>query len=139
MKIAIIGLGVIGKIHADVLSMLGIPAGALCDVDDGRIQQAKSRFSPDAVGYHDWKQMLDEYHPDCIHVCTPHDIHAEMIIEALKRDIHVLCEKPLCISKEEIDAVLKAEQASKAKLGVCHQNRYNTINLFLKDWKLFRY
>ena len=46
MKIAIIGLGVIGKIHADVLSMLGIPAGALCDVDDGRIQQAKSRFSP---------------------------------------------------------------------------------------------
>ena len=56
------------------------------------------------------------------------------LLEALKRDVHVLCEKPLCISEEEIDAVLKAEQASKAKLGVCHQNRYNTINLFLKDY-----
>ncbi len=134
MKIAIIGLGVIGKVHAEALSMLGTPASALCDVDVTRAETVKSRFAPDAVIYDDWKKMLSEYKPDSVHICTPHYQHAEMIIEALKQNINVLCEKPLCISEDDVIAILEAEKESKATLGVCHQNRYNTVNVFLKDY-----
>ncbi len=134
MKIAIIGLGVIGKVHAEALSILGTPASALCDIDVTRAEAVKNKFAPNAVIYDDWKKMLREYNPDSVHICTPHYQHAEMTIEALKQNINVLCEKPLCISGDDITAILKAEEESKATLGVCHQNRYNDVNVFLKNY-----
>ena len=133
MKIAIIGAGVIGRVHAEALSMLGTPAVALCDLERARAEELRDLFAPNASIYTDWKIMLDEIAPDTVHICTPHYLHAPMIIEALGRDINVLCEKPMCIKESEIDEVLEAEARSKATLGVCHQNRYNTINRVLKD------
>lgn len=134
MKIAIIGLGVIGNVHAEALSILGTPASVLCDVDREHAEKVKAKFAPDAVIYDDWKTMLSEYKPDCVHVCTPHYQHAEMIIEALQQNINVLCEKPLCISEDDVCKILKAEKESSATLGVCHQNRYNNVNVFLKKY-----
>ena len=133
-KIAIIGLGVIGKVHAEVLSALGKPASALCDIDADKAKEIGKLFAPDAAIYTDWRQMLKELRPDVIHICTPHDLHAEMAVTALDADINVLCEKPLCIRAEDIDRITEAEKRSKAQLGVCHQNRYNTVNKFLKEY-----
>ena len=134
MKIAIIGTGVIGKVHAEVLAKLGMPAAALCDLDAAKAKKVAEQYAPDAKIYTDWREMLEELRPDAVHVCTPHDLHADMTVAALERDIHVLCEKPLCIRREDIERVLSAEQKSKATLGVCHQNRYNTVNVFLKEY-----
>jgi predicted dehydrogenase len=57
-----------------------------------------------------------------------------MVVEALGRGINVLCEKPLCIKREDIDRILEAERQSGAMLGVCLQNRYNASNLFVKEY-----
>lgn len=129
MKAAVIGLGVIGSVHTEVLRNLGKDLAAVCDTDE-------SRFSvyPAIPRYTDWRKMLSEVKPDVVHVCTPHYLHAEMIIEALGRDINVLCEKPLCIRREELSKIFEAEASSKAQLGVCLQNRYNAVNLFVKDY-----
>jgi len=133
MKIAIIGTGVIGNVHAEVLYELGTPAGALCDLQHAKAETVRDKYAPDAVIYTDWQQMLNEFKPDVVHICTPHDLHAKMTITALKQNVNVLCEKPLCIHLEDIDEILRAERESSAKLGVCHQNRYNTVNRFLKQ------
>lgn len=134
MKIAIIGTGVIGNVHAEVLAKLGTPATALCDLDVAKAKKVAEKHAPDAKIYADWREMLEALRPDAVHICTPHDLHADMTVAALERDIHVLCEKPLCIRLEDIDRVLLAERNSKATLGVCHQNRYNTVNVFLKNY-----
>jgi predicted dehydrogenase len=78
--------------------------------------------------------MLDTEKPDIVHVCTPHYLHAEMAIYALERNINVLCEKPLCMNREEIDAILKAEEKSNAQLAVCFQNRYTPRNICVKEY-----
>ncbi len=77
--------------------------------------------------------MLRENRVDIVHICTPHYLHAEMTIFALEHDFNVLCEKPLCISEEQLNSVLQAEQNSKGQLGVCLQNRYNKANLSQKN------
>ena len=134
MKIAIIGLGVIGRVHAEALSALGTPASVLCDLEIAKAESVRDTYAPDAKIYTDWEKMLEEEKPDAVHVCTPHDLHVPMTVSALRKNIHVLCEKPLCIRREDIDIVLQAERESKATLGVCHQNRYNTVNKFVKKY-----
>lgn len=134
MKIAIIGLGAIGKVHAEALALLGTPAMLLCDIDPARAEAVRNEFAAGAEIYTDWVKMLVEAKPDAVHICTPHYLHAAMVIAALNAGINVLCEKPLCISEAEIGEILRAEASSTARLGVCHQNRYNDVNVFLKEY-----
>lgn len=129
MKIAVIGLGSIGKVHIKVIKETGNTLVAVCDTDNAKL----SAFS-EFVGYSDYLKMLDETKPDIVHICTPHYLHTQMILEALKRDINVLCEKPICIKEEDISLILEAEKASKAQLGVCFQNRYNPATLYAKEY-----
>lgn len=134
MRVAIIGLGVIGYVHAEVLSALRQDVVALCDVNERAAAHVRDTFAPNAKIYADYKAMLDEVKPDAVHVCTPHYLHAEMAVYALQRDIHVLCEKPLAITRGQLDEILQAEERSKAQLGVCHQNRFNDVNVYLKEY-----
>lgn len=134
MKIAIIGLGNIGKVHASVLALQKRHVVALCDVDAERAERIRGEFAPDAKVYADYREMVEVEAPDVVHVCTPHDLHAEMVIYLLSRGINVLCEKPLCINEAELVAIIEAAARSTARLGVCHQNRYNSPNKFAKEY-----
>ena len=133
LKTALVGAGIIGNVHAQCMSTLETPFGAICDIDTKKAE-ALLLYSPDAKIYGNFEQMIAEYEPDVIHICTPHYLHAEMIIYALSRDINVLCEKPLCINYGEIDDILSAEKNSNAKLGICFQNRYLPANIFAKNY-----
>lgn len=124
MRSALIGAGNIGSLHARILSDGGLLC-AVCDIDEKKLD----RFAGLPV-YTDYKKMIDEVKPDVVHVCTPHYLHAEMVIYALERGVNVLCEKPLCITCGQLSEVLGAEKRSTARLGVCLQNRYNPENVF---------
>ena len=134
LRIAIIGLGNIGTLHAKIADETE-DLVAVCDIDAA----ALSKY-PDKLQYSDYKKMLDEVKPDVVHVCTPHYLHCEMILAALERNINVLCEKPMCISNAEIERILTVEKKSKAIFGVCLQNRYIPACIkakeFLEDRKI---
>ena len=129
MTCAIVGLGIIGNVHKKLIEKLGYNLVAICDVDESKFAE----FSG-VQKFTDYITMLDAVKPDVVHICTPHYLHADMIIEGLKRGVNVLCEKPLCIKEQDILRILEAEKNSKAILGVCHQNRYNQENLFVKEY-----
>lgn len=128
MKSAIIGLGVIGKVHYDVLKSQNADIVALCDIDESVLQKYDG-----VKKYTDYKTMLDCEDIDVVHICTPHYLHADMAIYALDKNVNVLCEKPLCIKIEDIDRIIDAERRSKAMLGVCLQNRYNNSSRYVKQ------
>lgn len=129
MKTAIVGLGVIGKVHISVLRELNSEIVAVCDCDEDKLKE----YSEYAT-YLEYENMLDEVAPDVVHICTPHYLHTEMILAALKRNINVLCEKPMCIKEEDIALILEAEKVSKAQLGICFQNRYSLENVYAKEY-----
>ncbi len=74
----------------------------------------KNGFHPEVRG--DWKQMLDEFHPDVVCIDGPFELHAEMCTEALKRNIHVFCEKPVALTLEQLELVRSAHAASSARI-----------------------
>jgi predicted dehydrogenase len=61
---------------------------------------------------------------DAIILCTPHKHHAGQIIAAAQAGKHVFCEKPLCTSANEMEAVAKAVAAAKVQLGIGHERRF---------------
>lgn len=133
MRVALIGAGVIGNVHARVLSNMDVEISAICDVIEERAEKLAELYAPEAKIYTDYEKLLDEIKPDAVHICTPHYLHASETISALGRGINVLCEKPLCAHPEELASVLEAEKSSSAVLGVCHQNRYNATTSFVRE------
>src|SRR5258708_24767358 len=57
---------------------------------------------------HDWRRTVERADVDAIVVCTPPHNHAEISIAALEAGKHVLCEKPLCRTLDEAQAMLSA-------------------------------
>lgn len=133
-RVALVGCGAISGNHIHAILSAGQELCALCDIDPAQAQAAieKNELKQLPV-YTDYETMLECEHPDAVHICTPHNLHAPMSIAALKRDIHVLCEKPLCISMEQMTALRTAVKESRAQLGVCQQNRYEPNMLRLKE------
>lgn len=129
MKIALIGVGVIGKVHLNVISNTDEQIVGICDIDESKLLDFDSK-----IAYKDYKKMLDETNPEIVHICTPHYLHKEMIIYALKKNINVFCEKPVCINYEEIEEIKNVLKSSSAQLGICYQNRYNPVIEFVKNY-----
>ena len=133
-RVAIVGCGAISGNHVIAIQHAGQTLCALCDINPAQAQKRIEQYGlPGVHVYTDHETMLCEEKPDAVHICTPHYLHAPMAISALERNIHVLCEKPLCISTEQLSALKKAVQNSRAQLGVCHQNRYEPNMLRLKE------
>ena len=134
MKVAIIGVGEISKLHINALIQAGEQIVALCDIIPSKCELANKEFSLNAKIYADYKKMLADEDIDAVHICTPHYLHAEMVINALNKNVNVLCEKPLAISLTELDEIEVAVKNSTAILGVCQQNRYNDASRFAKTY-----
>ena len=132
-KVALVGCGVISANHLSALSALeSVEVVALCDVKKERAEERLKEFGLNAEIFEDYEEMLDSVKPDSVHVCTPHYLHAKMATLALSRDINVFLEKPMCISREEIEMLLEVEKKSRGRICVCFQNRFNTTTLLAK-------
>lgn len=125
MKAAIIGLGVIGKVHYNILKKEGVEVVAICDTDDGVLEKID-----EVRKYTDYKTMLDNEDIDVVHICTPHYLHADMTIYALERNVNVLCEKPLCIRKEDIARIMTRKiNPRRCSAYACKTDITNPVNL----------
>lgn len=83
--------------------------------------QAKHSFGFDKVT-NDYRALLAEDIIDLVVISTNHNTHAKFIVEALRAGKHVYCEKPLCLTLEELDEVEKAYRESGKHL-FCGMNR----------------
>jgi len=85
--------------------------------------QAKEVFPFDYVT-NDYKKLLNDKDINLIVISTQHNSHAKFVIEALEADKHVYCEKPLCLTLEELDKIKAAYNASKGELFVGMNRRH---------------
>ncbi|MEO6721469.1 MAG: Gfo/Idh/MocA family oxidoreductase [Ferruginibacter sp.] len=128
---AIIGCGRISHRHAEQISRLG-NVKAVCDIIPAKANILARRFN--ATPYYNLDDLLSsEKNIDVMSICTPNGLHAQHAVKALDANIHVLCEKPLCINVNEGKEMIAAAERSGKKLFVVKQNRYNPPVSFLKE------
>lgn len=124
-RAAIIGTGGISRIHAEALKTLAerVELVACVDIDQERVAQFAQNFGVPHP-FTDVDEMLGSVQPDVVHVCTPPNLHAELSIKAVKAGAWVLCEKPLCASLAELDAIQKAEAETGKYVSSVFQHRF---------------
>ncbi|MFO1052328.1 MAG: Gfo/Idh/MocA family oxidoreductase [Planctomycetota bacterium] len=99
VRVAVIGCG--GKGESDGMAMKGEEVVALCDVDSTRGAKLFETF-PKARRYEDLRELLDrERGLDAVVISTPDHVHAVAATRAMRRGLHVFCQKPLTHSVEE--------------------------------------
>ena len=132
VRFAVVGSGHIGKRHAEMISReTESELVALVDIRSMKDCDAEHFNVP---FYNSIEELLSKnLDIDVINVCTPNGLHAEQSIKALEAGKHVVCEKPMGLSKEKCEQVIfKALQVSKQVFCVM-QNRYSPPSEWLKS------
>ena len=132
LRIGIIGCGRIFPAHAQSIIRLDqAELVACCDTDAGALSAACNEYQ--VSGYSDYQEMLDKEALDAVHVCLPHYLHGEISRYALKKGVHVLCEKPMSITYEDALETVRVANEYKKMYGVIFQCRYNYARVRQKD------
>ena len=117
----IIGLGNVA-IHGHLPGWLDRPDVLIAAAADARPGQRAEcqRLLPEARWYDSPDELLEGEPLDFVDICTPPSSHAPLIERALDRGLHVLCEKPLVSSREELRAVAGASSRAGRVLFAVH-------------------
>jgi predicted dehydrogenase len=68
----------------------------------------------------DWRDLIRDDEVDAVYIATPVALHAPIAIAAAQAGKHVLCEKPMALSVDECDQMIRAAEAAGVKLGVAY-------------------
>ena len=127
IRAAIVGTGNIAGAHVAALRRMGERAEVVAAVDvDGARAGAFCSEHGIPRSYVDTEKMLEEEAPDLVHFCTPPQSHRELSVLCMEAGAWVLCEKPLCASLEEMDAIEAAERETGRFCSSVYQWRFGS-------------
>ena len=112
-RVAILGAGFIGKVHAYAYATLPFYSSPLplraevkwVAAAHPETAEAVAAMLPAAAGTADWRRAVEDDEVDIVHVCTPNYLHREQLEAAIRAGKHIYCEKPLCATRDEAESL----------------------------------
>lgn len=131
-KFAIAGCGRVATTHIEaILKQDEAEIYALCDVDAVCVENLQKKYNI-SKKYSDYQKLLEDDNVDVVVICTPSGMHADMAIEAAKRDKAVILEKPMAMNVVDAKRIIVEFERRNLALSVSLQNRFNKPIQFLK-------
>ncbi len=129
LRIGIVGCGKIARgSHAPGFAAVpGARITALCDLDKSRMAAIRDEQTPDALCFDNYNRMLEEAPMDAVSICTSNRFHAPMAQAALKRGLHVLCEKPMAGTLPDATRMIAAARKADRILQINQSLRYHAL------------
>jgi len=123
--VGVVGLGRIGKLHAEILKLKVNNAElvAVSDVVESIARDVGERLS--VKWYTEYDKMLKDPKVDAVVICTPTFLHKDMIIRAAEEGKHVFVEKPLTVTTLEAKEVISVVKKYDIKLQVGYNRRFD--------------
>nr|WP_276978400.1 Gfo/Idh/MocA family oxidoreductase [Ferrimicrobium acidiphilum] len=118
-----VGCGLIARrSHIPAWKRMGV-AITLVDLSQTALDSTGQRFEVDSR-FRSLSDLFEHTSVDIVDIATPPDSHCDLAIAALERGCHVIIEKPMCLTVEEVDRVLSVARSRDLKVGVCHDCLY---------------
>ena len=129
MRYALIGCGRISTNHIKAALNNQLEIVGVCDVIPEHMEQLLQKHglenNKDISKHIDYKVMIEELKPELISIATESGKHAEIALYCIEHGIHVIIEKPMAMSIQDADLIIKKAEEKKVKVCACHQNRFN--------------
>ncbi|MFC1652372.1 Gfo/Idh/MocA family protein [Planctomycetota bacterium] len=134
LKIVLIGCGRIAKRHSELLGNKQIEGAELAAVCDIRCDRAATLGKKFGVPYYtDMHEMMQKESVDAAVVLTPSGLHAENIIQLAPYGKDMMVEKPMALTLDDADAMIRACDENGTRLFVIKQNRFNVPVIKLRE------
>jgi myo-inositol 2-dehydrogenase / D-chiro-inositol 1-dehydrogenase len=98
---------------------------AVADINENASEEIKQSILPDVSTYTDYRQLLKKDEVEVVFIATPQFAHRQIAIEAFNAGKHVYCEKPMALTTEECDDMIKSSKKAKKILMIGQQMRYH--------------
>lgn len=123
IQFAIVGCGAIAEVHAGAIH--GIAGAVLAGVYDAHREGAQKFAARHQCKVFDTlEELLQSPVVEVVNICTPSGTHAQIALAAAYAGKHVVVEKPLAITKQDLEALYQAEQDTGVKICVISQLRF---------------
>ena len=122
-NIAVIGGSELARLHAEgVLDAEGAELYAICDIAPERLEnilkELKERGIEPKKSCNDYMELVNDPELDAVVLVTPDQTHCEMTCAFLRAGKAVLCEKPMALSMEECQEMMRCEKEMNGKLMI---------------------
>lgn len=129
MKYGLIGCGRIATNHVKAVLNNNLEFVAACDIEESQINNllAKHGLDKDTAIKHyiDYKKMIEQNKLDLVAIATESGNHAEIALYCIDHGINCIIEKPIAMSIQEADQIIRHAEEKGVKVSACHQNRFN--------------
>ena len=134
IRAGIVGTGYIADFHARAIrAVRGVELVSVCDVNLSNARSFANNWGVPAAAFGSLDTMIKDQRLDAVHVLVPPDQHYSLASTALRSGLHVLLEKPMCVSPQEADELLAIASNSGLRLGVNHNMLYSGAYRRLRD------
>lgn len=137
IKLGIIGYGAEGSLYGSFFKenklSKNLKLAAICDIDSEKERKVKEEF-PELPFFKNYIDMLNSGIVNAIVTTVPHYFHCEMGIEAIKRGIHLLGEKPAGVYTKEVKRLIKvSEEHPNITFAIFFNQRTNPLYRKVKE------
>jgi predicted dehydrogenase len=136
LQVGLIGAGGIVRgahLNPGWLADPEIKVTAVCDVHEPTARKLAADFNIPRV-FTDFRELLKMQEIDIIDICTPNKVHPVAVIAALEAGKHVLCEKPLAVTVDEVLSIRKALRKTDRLLMTAQHHRFSEASVAIKAW-----
>lgn len=132
-RFAIVGSGYIGLRHATMVQQNPeAELVAMIDIDDSMAKKVQDQFG--VPFFSDLSELVDaSLECDVVNICTPNGSHAQEAVKAINAGFHVVCEKPLGLTRTECEELLHLSLQKDKLVFAVMQNRYSPPSVWLKQ------
>ncbi|HKM35526.1 MAG TPA: Gfo/Idh/MocA family oxidoreductase [Lachnospiraceae bacterium] len=136
VRIGVIGVGNMGSNHCRQIAEGNIPEmelAAVADISQSRRDWAKENLPENIIIYESAESLLDLGEVDAVLIATPHYLHPEIAIKAMKKGIHVLSEKPAGVYTKQVREMNEEADRHNLVFGLMFNQRTNPVYRKLRE------
>lgn len=126
LRVGVVGVGARAALARHAQSLPGVTAVAAADPSDAAAKRVESRLGVSVPLFPTVGELID-YGVDACIVASPDDTHADVACELLEAGVAVFLEKPIAITAEDADRVLRTALETGSKLYVGHNMRHMDV------------
>jgi predicted dehydrogenase len=123
MNVGVVGCGFISGIHVNAWRDVGVNVVSACDLNEKLVKEFTKKWNIPSY-YTSLAEMLKNEKLSAISVCVPPKFHADVAIEGLKSNCHIVVEKPFTVTTEEAERLLDSLQKFSGKMTIIHSQLF---------------